>query len=527
MTRYDIVIRGGYVLDGAGAPPMRKDVGIVGDTIVKIGDLSNVEAEKIIRADGLFVAPGFIDIHNHSDLGVFLVPTADNYIRQGVTTIVVGNCGSSPAPLTDNNIDAFKEMRKEFYEKFGIPWRSFSEYLDKLEELKKSINVATLVGHGTVRSAVLGFENRPPTEKELSEMKSFVEEAMKAGAFGLSTGLIYIPSAFASLEEIVELAKVAARYGGIYATHMRNEGNLLIDAVIEALTIGIRSGASVEISHLKASGIPAWGNVKKALALIEDYARRGFDVSADAYPYTASSTGLEALLPKWIREGGRRKLIERLKDPEIIERIRRDLERSGVMEGRYIEWHQVVIALSETHPEVVGKDLAEISREWNLDPLRATAKLLIDDEGGTFVVIHAMNENDVKEVIKHPLVAISTDGSIREFGKGKPHPRNYGTYPRVLAKYVREEKIISLPEAIRKMTSLPARKIGLWDRGIIRPGMKADITIFNFYTVKDTATYEDPHSYPQGIEYVIVNGVVVIEEGRHTGATPGRLLRKG
>jgi len=526
MPRYDIVIHGGYVLDGTGAPPMKKDIGIVGDTIARIGDLSGAEAEKVINAEGLFVAPGFIDIHNHSDLGVFLIPTADNYIMQGVTTVVVGNCGSSPAPVTDKNVEAFKEFRKEFYEKFGIPWRSFSEYMAKLDELEKSINVAPLVGQGTIRSAVMGFENRAPTEGELEEMKRLVAEAMESGAFGMSTGLIYVPSAFASTEEIIELAKVVARYGGIYATHMRNEGNHLLDAVIEAITIGVRSGAGVEISHLKASGIPAWGNVRKALALIEDYARRGYDVSADAYPYTASSTGLEALFPKWVREGGRKKLVERLRDPEVIERIRRDLARIGLMEGRYIEWYQVVIALSESHPEVVGKNLEEIAREWGLDPLRAAARLLIDDEGGTFVVLHAMSESDVREAIRHPLVAISSDGSIREFGKGKPHPRNYGTYPRVIAKYVREEKLLPLPEAIRKMTSLPARKIGLWDRGIIRPGMKADITVFNFYTIKDTATYENPHSYPQGIEYVIVNGKVVVEEGRHTGAKPGRLLRR-
>jgi N-acyl-D-amino-acid deacylase len=527
MPHYDLVIRNGIVVDGSGAPPFRADIGVVGDTIARVGDLSGSTAEKVIDASGLVVAPGFIDIHNHSDTSVFLVPTADNYVMQGVTTIVVGNCGDSPAPLTERNIDAFKDSEKRLVEALGeIPWRTFSEYLNALDKLEKSINVATLVGHGTVRSAVLGFENVKPSARELNEMKTLVEEAMKAGAFGLSTGLIYVPSMFADTREIIELAKVVARYGGVYATHMRNEGVKLLDSVIEAITIGVESGAAVEISHLKASGIPAWGNVSRALAIIEDYVARGYDVSADAYPYTASSTSLSALLPSWVREGGVRKMLERLRDPSVIDRIEREFEEHGVMEERYLLWSQVVIAYSETHKEFEGMSIADIAEKLGLSPVKAVARILEDDGGRTTVVIHSMTEEDVIEAISHPLVAIGSDGSVKRFGEGKPHPRNYGTFPRVIARYVKELKVLSLPEAVRKMTSLPARKLGLWDRGLIRPGFKADIVVFNYYTIADTATYTNPHQFPKGIRYVIVNGSVVVDSGMHTGLKPGKLLRK-
>jgi len=446
---------------------------------------------------------------------------------QGVTTILVGNCGYTPAPVTDNNREFLERCEVEFIKELGgLPWRSFSEYLEKLEELEKSINIAVLVGHGTLRSAVLGVGEVKPSEKQLNEMKSLLVEALNAGAFGMSSGLIYVPGMFAETHELVELSKIVAKYSGIYATHMRNEGVGVMDAVTEALQIGLASGVSLEISHIKAAGAPVWGSVPKILSLLEEYVRRGYDFSADAYPYTASSTYLESLLPAWIREGGFEKMVERLRDPSLIDELRKFLMRYGIPEEAHTDWDKIKISDSESHREVLGKSIEEISRIWNIDPVSTIAKLLIDDKGLTSVVIHTMSEDDVIKAISHPLVAVGSDGLVMKLGKGVPHPRNYGAFPRVIARYVRELKALSLSEAIRKMTSLPARKLGLYDRGILRPGFKADIVVFNYYTIRDRATYENPHIYSTGIEYLLVNGKLVIREGKHTGIKPGKLLRK-
>jgi N-acyl-D-amino-acid deacylase len=524
---YDVIIRKGFIIDGTGAPPLKRDVGVADGVIVKVGDLSGEGAEEVVDADGLFVAPGFIDIHNHSDSSIFAVPTADNYVTQGVTTIVVGNCGYSPAPITDNNREFLEYSEREFIKEVGgIPWRSFSEYLDRLELLEKSLNVVVLVGHGTLRSAVLGVGEVKPSEKHLDEMKGLLAEAMDAGAFGMSSGLIYVPGMFSDTRELIELAKVVSRYGGIYATHIRNEGVGLLDAVIEAIQVGLASGVSLELSHVKAAGPPAWGSVAKVLNLIEEYVGRGYDFSADAYPYTASSTGLDALLPAWVREGGSEKMIERLRNPDSLNELRGFLARYGIPEEGHADWDKIRISYSESHPEVLGKSIDEVSRMWDIDPVSTIARLLVEDKGLTGVVIHTMSENDVIKAVSHPLVAIGSDGSVMKLGEGVPHPRNYGTFPRVIAKYVRESKVLNLPEAIRKMTSLPARKLGLHDRGLLRPGFKADIVVFNYYTIRDRATYENPHVYSTGIEYLVVNGRLVIREGKHTGAKPGKLLRR-
>lgn len=522
-SKYDVLIRDCIVVDGTGSPPFKADIGVCKDVIVKIGDLSGEKAEKIIKASGLIASPGFIDLHNHSDLSIFTLPTADNYVRQGVTTILVGNCGFSPAPLTDTNKELLLEARPLARE-VEVTWNSFKEYLEALEGLRKSINVATLVGHGTIRSAVIGFEDRTPKPRELREMKELAAEALEAGAFGISSGLIYTPGVYAKTEELVELLKVARKYRGIYFTHMRNEGEGLIDSILEAVRIGLEANVPVEISHLKASGRPNWGKITAALKIIEDYADRGLDVTADAYPYTASSTSLSAILPPWVREGGVKKMLERIRDDRELEKIEKELKR-GIMGGRRLEWNIITISRSESHPEVEGKSIEEIAKEWNLDEFKTAVKLLVEDEGSTGMIIHGMFEEDVIKAISHPYVAIGSDGSIKKFGEGKPHPRNYGTFPRVLARYVRELKVLTLPEAIRKMTSLPARKLKLWDRGVLRPGMKADLVLFNRYTVRDTATFQDPHKYPEGILYVLVNGVLVVDGEEHTRETPGKLLK--
>ncbi|MET1102044.1 MAG: D-aminoacylase [Pyrodictiaceae archaeon] len=522
---YDLIIRNGIILDGTGSPPFRADIGIRGDTITRIGDLSGAKAERVIDASGLYVAPGFIDIHNHSDVSLLAIPTADNYVLQGVTTLVVGNCGSSPAPLSEENKELI-ERYQALYPEVNINWKDFGEYLERLDSTPKKVNVATLVGFGAVRSSVLGFEDVKPSERQLEEMKQAVEEAMRAGAFGLSTGLIYTPQNYADTYEIIELCRVVAQYGGIYATHMRNEGIKLLDSITEAVKIGLESGCPVEVSHLKAVGKPAWGLVRRALQLIEYYVSLGYDASADAYPYTATSTSLSILLPPHMREGGVSKLVERLTEIESLSRLRREMEEAWKSTGRIIGWDQVVIALSMTHPEAEGKSIEELAKEWGVDPVEAIVRLLVDDKGQTTAIYHTLHEGDVIDAISSPFVAIGSDGSVQRYGKGRPHPRSYGTFPRVIARYVKELKTISLPEAIRKMTSLPARKLRLWDRGLIRPGMKADIVVFDYYYIRDTATFENPHSYPKGIEYVVVNGAVAVEEGRLTRVMSGRLLRR-
>ncbi|MEM1623121.1 MAG: D-aminoacylase [Sulfolobales archaeon] len=525
--RYDLIIKKGIVVDGSGSPPFRADIGISDDRIKSIGDLSGKEADLVIDASGMVVSPGFIDIHNHSDITIFEVPTADNYILQGVTTIVVGNCGSSPAPLTDVNLEEEVKWIKKEHPDVEVKWRSFGEYIKALDELKPSVNVAPLVGHGTIRSAVLGFGPEKPSERDIELMKELTREAMEAGAFGVSTGLIYIPGAFSTTEEIVEIAKVAASYGGIYSTHMRNEGVRLLDSIYETISIGLKAEIPVEISHLKASGRPSWGKVVAALKVIEDYVSRGFDISADAYPYPAASTSLLTLLPKEIRGASSEEVLKKLRDPSVVREIREKLGEA-VFEERYISWSDIMISYSPKHKEFEGMRLDKIAESLGVDPVEAVIRILLDDELATGMVTFTMREDDVRTVISHPLVAIGSDGSVGRFGVGKPHPRRYGTFPRVIAKYVREEKVLTLQEAIRKMTSLPARKLRLWDRGLIRPGFKADLVIFNYYSIEDTATYENPHSYPKGIRYVIVNGKVAVDGGKLVPSVrAGKVLRRG
>ncbi len=526
MENYDILIKNGYIVDGTGSPPYKADLAIKNETIAKIGDIDKKESEEVIDARGLIVAPGFIDIHNHSDLSIFLVPTADNYIYQGVTTIIVGNCGFSPAPINELNRGYIENFMKFIQSEIKINWESFGEYLEELDELNKSINVGVLVGHGTIKAAAMGLENRVPTQRELKIMKDLIREAMEAGAIGLSTGLMYSPGVFSKTEEIIELAKIASRYGRIYTSHIRNEGEKLIDSVLETIRIGIEANIPVEISHLKSAGRPNWGKVKIALKLIEEYADRGFEVGADAYPYTASSTSLLSIFPSWVREGDSEEIMRRLKDKNSLEKIAHEIEEKGILEWRRVEWSDIVISFSPTYTEVEGYTVNKLAEEWGLDPLSAVLKILLDDELATAMIVHGMCEEDVEKVMSHPYVSIGSDGSVKRLGIGKPHPRNYGAFPRVIRRYVREKKLLSLTEAIRKMTSLQANKLRIWDRGILRPGMKADVVIFNYHTIADRATFEDPHQYASGIKYVIVNGQFVVYQGKHTGATPGKLIRK-
>jgi len=442
-------------------------------------------------------------------------------VRQGVTTEVVGNCGGSAAPMSPK-VREYREryMRASVGEDFEFNWRTMEDYLNLIDSAGASFNVATFVGHGTVRQNVMGHDDREPTDPE---MKKLVADSMLGGAWGMSTGLIYPPSVYADTEEIVELAKVAARYGGVYASHIRGEGETLLEAVAEAVEIGERNGARVQIAHFKASGRPYWGRTKGSLRLVEEARGRGVDVTFDQYPYVASSTGLTALLPHWAHEGGAEKMLERLRDPEMRRRMR---------EGQRItrDWSTVMVVHANNHPQYSGRTMAEIAEAEGKDPHDAMMDLLLDEDAQVPAVMFGMDEEDVRRVMRSPYGMVGSDGRAVSpegiLGKGKPHPRYYGTFPRVLGHYVREG-VIPLQEAVRKMTSAPAQRLGMRDRGLLREGFKADITVFDPDRVKDEATFTDPHRYASGIPYVIVNGRVVIDRGEHTGALPGKALRKG
>jgi len=521
-----LVIRHGLIVDGAGNPWFKSDLEITGKKISHVGKSSGSKA-KAIDASGCVVAPGFIDIHSHSDLDILVNPKAESKVRQGVTTEVFPNCGSGPAPLKGEAVELVKDDLRELG--LSLNWSTMAEYMRRMERQGISLNVALLIPHGTLRACVLGFENRRPTEKEMEEMKTLTEQCMRQGAFGMCTGLRYVPGSYAETDEVVELLKVVGKYGGFYASHIRDEGDrgTYPAAIAEAVEIGERAGVPVEISHLKALGRRAWGKVKDALKIVDDARTRGVDVTCDMYPYTASGTGFMAWIPKWSHEGGFDKFLERLKDPElrrkIVEETRVVLDDRGGPE-------KAVLTRFSPNRQYEGKTLKEISAMKAKDPVDVMLDLLVESGGETPVVNFNMLDGDVEAVMRYPAVMFGTDGySLAPYGvlgRGKPHPRSYGTYPRVLGRYVQDRKLLTTEEAIRKMTSLPAQRLGLQDRGLVKEGMCADIVVFNPRKVRDTATFTDPHQYPDGVEYVIVNGTIVIEKGEHTGALPGIVLRK-
>ena len=498
--KYDLVIKGGKIIDGSGNPWYCADIGIKGDRIAKIGRIKE-KGKRTIDARGLIVCPGFIDIHTHTDRNILEHPTADNYVRQGVTTVLGGNCGGSHYPI--------------------------GEFLKKVEREGISINFATLVGHNTIRELVMDMEARPPTSEELSRMKEMVARAMEEGAMGLSTGLKYLPGAYAKTEEVIELARVVARYGGFYATHMRDEGLKVVDSVKETIRIAEEAGIRAEISHHKVTSVDKWGVSKETLKLISQARARGVEVSLDQYPYPATSTGISVLIPAWAREGGKEKFRERVARPKLRAKMEREIAYNIVHDRGGADLTNVVIASCRFDPSLEGKNLKEITEEKGLAPTPENgAKVVIDIElaGGASCIFHCLSEKDIKRIMQFPLTMIITDGSFVTFGKGVPHPRNYGTFPRVLARYVRKKKWLTLPDAIRKMTSLPAMMMRLERRGLITPGFYADITIFDPEKVEDKATFLKPHQYPVGILYVVVNGKLVIDREKHTGARPGRVI---
>lgn len=525
MTEFDLKIVGGDVLDGLGGPPRRTDIGVCGDRIAAIGDLSQAPAKRAIQALGLCVAPGFIDIHAHGDTSMLLCPSADSKLRDGVTTELSGNCGSSPFPITD----AMREERNRRAEENGVEvdWSDFDGFAGRIERVGTAINRAFLVGQGTVRSAAMGDASGLPTPREFERMKAYVAEAMDAGAFGLSSGLVYPPGCFATQKEIAELAAIAARRGGIYASHIRSEGDRLLEAIDEAATIGRLSAAPVQVSHLKTAGEANWHKIDELLGRL-DALRREIDLTADRYPYIASSTDLDALLPEWVHDGGHDAKMQRLKDAATRERIEAELVRALSPDW----WDRVMIAgaQSERRAGLEGKTIAQLAVEQGKQPAVCLVDLLIAEDAHVGMIGFAMNEGNLERILRLPFVAVGSDSSARSTegptAKASCHPRAFGTFSRVLGRYVRERHLLELPEAVRKMTSLPAGRLGLSQRGRLLGGCFADITILNAETIGDRATYTHPMQFSHGVEYVIVNGAVALDGGRFTGALNGRVLRK-
>jgi N-acyl-D-amino-acid deacylase len=532
---YDLVLTGGRLVDGTGAPWAYADLAITDDRIAAIGQLREAPAKARLDASGLVVAPGFIDMLGQSEFNVLVDGRAASKIMMGVTTEITGE-GSAIAPVNERMVQAGRAP----WDHFGLTqdFRTLAEYFTRLETRSRiAINLGTFVGAGGVRDYVMGRENRAATPADLEQMKALVASAMKDGALGLSTSLQYVPDRFASTEELIELAKVAAQHGGVYLTHQRSESGAITQSVDEVIRIAREAKIPAEIWHLKTAYKANWGRMPQVLAQIEAARASGVDVTANQYPYTRASNGLDACLPLWVREGGTDAMIARLKDPAQRERIKREMDDPNVS-GWENQWYgsgggdgvMVSSVLNDALRKYEGMTLTAIGKAMGKDPRDAAMDLVIADRGETSCIISIMTEEDVRTALRHPLVSIDTDsGAKAEDGplsQSKSHPRAWGTFARILGKYVREEKLLTLEEAVRKMTSRSAARVGLRDRGILRPGMAADVTVFDPATIRDVATFEDPNRYAVGVKHVFVNGVAVVSNGKITDARPGRPLRR-
>ncbi len=517
---FDFIFRGGRVVDGTGNPWFRGDVAIKDGRIADLGRVMG-DAETVIRLKGEVVAPGFIDTHSHSDLFLFSEPLAEAKIMQGVTTEIVGQDGLGEAPINEDDV---AEWRRYLSGLNGDPdlewtWRTISEYLSALEEARPSINVASLVGHGNLRLAAMGMDDRRPDAEEFAEMKWLLAESLRDGAVGLSTGLIYAPCIYSDAAELTELCKVAATYGGVFVVHMRNEGDTLLESIDEVVGVGEASGIHVHVSHFKASGEVNWGSSVQSLGKLEKAKARGVQVSFDQYPYTAGSTFLSSLIPAWVHAGGVEKLLERLSDPDIRQRIRRGYTAGR---SRTPRWDRLLVTNLQTEKNTVyeGKTMKEIAEARGQTEVNALMDIVLEERNAPSMISFTMGEEDVTRIMAHPLGTVCTDGLLL----GKPHPRAYGAFPRVLGLYVREG-VLRLEDAVRRVTSHPAQIHGIRDRGLIRPGYAADITVFDPKTIEDLSTYKEPRRHPRGINHVMVNGVMTVEDGEHTEARAGRVHR--
>jgi dihydroorotase/N-acyl-D-amino-acid deacylase len=529
---FDLVITNGRIIDGTGSPWYSGDIGIRGGKIEAIGNLGDAQRNRTIDAHGKVVAPGFIDMLGQSELTILVDARLPSKIYQGITTEITGE-GGSVAPQNDTLLHADQSEYDHYH--ITPDWRTFQQYFARLEKQGMGVNLASFVGATQVRRMVLGDDDQQPTPAQLGQMKEMVRQAMREGAVGLSTALEYAPAPYAKTEELIALAAEASKFGGIYATHMRDEGDTILPAIDEALRIGREARIPVEIWHIKVAGEANWGRMPEVVAKINAARATGMDVTADTYAYTAWFNGLSAFIPPWAHDGGDVQLIERLKDSTTRARIRKDLlTRSGDWDN---EWQEIpgpeAVLIGVVHNPALlplqGKRLAQIAKLQNKDPMDALFDLLIDDVAFTEVAVFGMSEPDVVLALQQPWVAIDNDssGTAPEgiLGQEHPHPRAYGTFPRILRKYVREQKKLTLEDAIRKFSSLPAQRMRLTDRGVLKSGMWADLVVFDPATVRDLATFENPNQLSDGMEYVLVNGVPVIDQGKMTGALPGKVLR--
>ena len=498
---FDLLIKNGRIVDGTGTPWYEADVGIVGDRITRVGNLSRATAPQVIDATGLIVAPGFIDPHTHALRGIFDVPNAESALLQGVTTLTEGNDGSSPYPIDRHYAD--------------------------IQDLRISPNWAVFVGQGTIRQRVIGFGLRKASPQEMDRMKQMVRDAMEQGALGISTGLFYVPGSFTSTEEVIELSKVAAEYNGIYISHIREEAAQLIDSVQETIRIGEEAGIPVQITHHKVIGVENWGASIESLRLVDEARARGVDVTIDQYPYTASQTSINALIPQWAQAGGREEMLNRINSPETYSTIKNEVIAKILYDRGGGDPKNVFISRNSWDPNMAGKNLAELTMEAGMEPTPENAAEIVFDiirGGGATAVYHAIGPEDVDRIMRHPATAIGSDGPVGVFGEGAPHPRQYGTFARILGHYVRERGVITLEEAVKKMSSQSARRLGIHDRGLITEGYFADVAVFDAEEIIDRASFEQPHQYATGMKFVLVNGEVVVENGAHTGRRPGRIL---
>jgi len=525
---YDLVITGGLIYDGSGGAPFPADIGVAGDRIKAVGKIPGRRGKAVIEAAGKAVAPGFIDAHDHSDIGLLADPRAESAVRQGVTTLISGNCGSSPFPIADEVLEESKSAAKALLG-VDVDWRDISGFFGRLEKGGTAVNYATLVGHGDVRGAAMGFNDRPPSAGEMARMRQLVDENMAAGAFGLSSGLEYTPGSFAAPAEINDFCRVVAARGGVYATHMRGEGDFLLESLNEAIEAARQSGVTLQISHFKTAFPRNWSKVGAALALVERAKDEGIKIRADRYPYIAGSTGLSINFPAWARAGTTKDFVSRLQDPTLDGKLRAYVAER---EQKLGSWDKVVVSgvVSEKNKWVEGMNVLAAATRAGKSPYEFMRDLIVEEKDLVDSVLFMMDEGNLRRILSHPLIGIGSDSSVQSvsgiLSSGKPHPRTFGTFPRALGKYVREEKLLSAEEMIRKMTSFPAETFGLADRGRIRQGAFADLVVYDPATVADRATWENPHQYPAGIEAVVVNGVPAVRGGAHTGALAGRILRK-
>lgn len=532
---FDLLIKNAKLFNGCGGPWFRGDLAVKDGRISKIGKIAKEEAKTVIDAEEKALSPGFIDAHSHADFVCATINDTTSKLTQGVTTEIVGNCGLSLAPVRPETIEELKQYLAPFIPKDVKPswkWRSLGDWLDVIDGQGNSTNIAPLVGHGAIRIYAMGFEDRKPDAQEMAEMKKILAESMEDGAIGLSTGLIYPPGCFSDTDELAELCEVVAEYGGLYVTHMRNEGPELLQAVDEALEIGRRSGCAVHISHHKASGRQNFGLVSQSLRMLESARAEGIDVTCDVYPYTAGSTLISGLLPKWVHEGGVGNMLHRLKDPQMRQKIADELNSDipgWENLARGCGWENILICSCENEPSYEGKTIVEIASEKGSTSEETLFDVILGAEGKATIALFMIDENDCKAVLAHPLSMVGSDGFACSFSgvlaKGKPHPRAFGTFPRVLGKFVREDGIMDLETALWKMTGFPAQRFGLKDRGFLKEGMAADLVLFDPQVIIDRATYENPHQPADGIEYVILDGKIVVDHKKHNGKIMGKTLR--